>query len=480
MTRGAHPWLCLALAATTGLAGCVDPSELPIAKRPGLAPPGQGGREVLWISPRPRHPLGDLHQAAVGVVTTIAELDAESAKGVESLRDYLDDNRVRVRQAAMAALALSEHPDAPLALLAAVVDPHPVVQGEARLGIAEVGAAARDTLFDRAIRGKDAAAARGAAAVWPVLLESTPADVRSGRLIAALTDTADELTAGLLLADHCKLLAEPVLAAARASESALPRAAAQACDLDSFGPASDGDPTALIAALRNDEPEPRRIAALLTERVAAHIAVERKEDLLEALERAGRTMSGRTAIAVAAAQHALDQPTALRALAIWVRGGTAEARLDALLTLRRIGRATGRLEDPSLAPALERAYTDRDATVRVTTAEVAGLTRDGRVAGPLVELLEDPVEDVRVAAAWAIGEAGAKLAAGALIDYGINDTSKPVNDASYVALHHLVHAHPLPPRDAAGEWLDEPGDVGGRPFWGRDFQRWRRWYQLER
>jgi len=471
----------IALTVCTALSACnqrVEPMKL---KRPASLAPGTDGRAVLWITPRPAHPLGALDRDDNRLVTEIEELDGAAGASIATLRSHLSNTSARIRQAAVIALAAATHADAPMAVLAAVHDPHPVVRAEARQTVAELSPVIRDQLFTRSLSGDDAAIAAGAAASWPELLRPLEAPARAQRLHGALTQTANPVVVALMLAGQCGR--EPVpelLELAAGNDDPVVRAAAEACRIEALQPGGVADPVEIIAALGAPGPGSKGLAARLVSTIADRVAPESRERLLAALSAAAGSSDTRTAIAVSTAFVTLGAPAGVDALAVWVRAGSTDARVEALNVLRVAGHRTGRVVGATIVGALEPAYSDADATVRAIAAEVAGLTADGRVAAPLSQLMSDPVSDVRAAAAYAIGVADAKLAVAVLAESGIADTDEAVQDMSFASLHKLVHGHSMPPRELVAEWLSEPTQPSEKPFWGRDFERWRRWYQVER
>ncbi|MFT7624250.1 MAG: hypothetical protein ACI9WU_003437, partial [Myxococcota bacterium] len=465
---------------------CTGKVEVTRVARKAPAKPGATGRAVLWITPKPDHPLGALDRSTTEVLAGIEALDGGEGMAIAALRKHLRDPRTRVRIAAVTGLAMAAHPDAPLALLAATEDAHPVVIQEAVDRLDDIGAVTRDALFARGIRGDDPDTARGAARLWPRLVDSeAPVAELEPRLLAAVNEASDSVAAARLIADHCGR--EPVVAlldAAAAHEDVAVRAAAQRCRLDdaSGGPEPPA-PAELLAALRvEDEFVVRSVAGWLVG-LTSQIPERHHPAVVTALDAASRTLDGHTGIAVAAAQYAYGDRRGVDTLAVWVRAGDGGQRVRALAALRILGRRD-QVNGPTLVGALGNAYVDPDATVRALAAEVAGRTGDGRVAAPLSQLLSDREVAVRRVAGHAIGASGAEAGIPALVEPCLFDESDVVRDSCYASLHHLVHGHALPPLPMVSEWLNSPGAAADpaspRPFWGRDWQRWRRWYQTER
>lgn len=475
--------LVAAVAVVVGLLlpACTGRVEVTRVIRTGQPAPGEAGRSVLWITPRPHHPLGALQRSDTEAIEAIEALDGADGAAVASLRGFLGDrDRVRIRSAALDALGKAGHADAPLAILVAARDPHPTVRARARELLSELTVNTRDALFERAIRADDADVSRGAAATWPMLLDGAPPEGIPARLLSAVEEAGDPAAAGIVIANHCgRTVTSDLLDAAAGSEELAVRAAVEGCRLES-GPAGAMEPVQLSAALGSESADVVRLAAGALQRSADRLAPAHRHSVLVALDSASRTFEPMVAIAVAGAQQALGDQAGVDALAVWVRSGAPDARVRALTTLGDLGHRRGGVSGPTLVGALASAFDDPDATLRGLAAEVAGFTADGRVAGPLAQALSDPVADVRVIAGWAIGAAGARASTTHLVEPCLEDTDDRVRDACFASLHRIVHGHEMPPRTAIRGWLNDPGDLAGRVFWGRDFERWRQWYQLER
>ncbi len=462
--------LCVPLMACTGRV------EVTHVARSGPDEPGAGGLPVLWIAPLPDHPLGVVTLSEEKAMLAIADIDTSIKEGIGKLRDSLRDPRARLRQAAVIALATATHPDGNQALVAAANDVHPVVRAEAKAQLAARPPTVRDAVFEQAIRAEDVDIATGAARIWPTLLDES--EGLAARLKAAITDTSEPVAARIV-GSHCGRAPIPeILPAVVEDERAGVKAAARTCAIEA-SPIDEGEPVQLLTALTSEDPATAALAATWLARIAPRVADEHHGVVSTALSVLAAHREPSAQIAIAAAQRAYGDDRGVDTLAVWIRAGNAAQRIRALAALYRLG-ANERVTGPTLVGALEPAFDDPDATIRVLAARVAGRTGDGRVAAPLSRLMSDREADVRATAAYAIAAAGAKLAVPSLIEPCLEDGTEAVRDACYAALHHLVHGYPLPPPDLVSEWLTNPGDTGHRPFWGRDWQRWRQWYQLER
>lgn len=455
------------------LSGCEQRLERSPARRPANPAAGADGRPVLRITPRPRSLLAAPSTEAIRAIEVLDALDVSLPTSIDTLRASLDSPFVPVRRAAVRRLGDSGHPEAPRALLAAVGDQHPLVRALAEAAVADYPSARKPALFLRAIRGDDPKVARGAADGWPGLLgEKTEA------LAEALAERADPTAIALLAARGCPELPEPVRALGAKHEHPSVRASFALCGL---WHARDrrGLPEGVPAGLASKDGWAAAVVAYGLIRVAARARSSDRALVLAALEKASHTLNARVSINVSGAQHAFGVEGALASFRAWLASDSADAALHALSMLRTLAEQTGGLQEASLVPGLQKAFSSGDGTTRMLAADVAGYVRNGELTSGLIKLLRtDGDSQVRFAAAYGLGQAGAKLAHAALVEYGIEDREPEVRDASFAALHHLVHDVALPPPSMVSTWLSS--QPVSETFWARDHERWRRWYQLER
>lgn len=487
-SRNSYSRALAALAAVGVLAACGPDGDLRVVQ--SGAEPMLGPRPVLRITSRPIHPLGRLNPEAAAAM---AKVDAWMPdKGGPALLEHANSPSARVRDAVvMRLLGLFDdvktpdavRQDAALGLLAFVDDPRPALGEAARELIGELTATTRDTLFDRALRSTEPAVARGAALLWPSLMRNGgSAEVRQGRIAAVVAEASPEV-GFLFVSRHCGELGQTTLDPLEQSEKIHLKAAATVCVLGKTrldSPATtriDGVAVApLEAALEQLDGAVLGDVADAVASLANLLDGSAKKALLPVLDAAATAQHWRVAIAVGEARAALGNPDGLATLGVFIRGSGSDARVRALSAAARVG-ATRRIESASLVTALEAAADDPDGATRTAVAEVLGVTLDGRGAAILARLVRDKSVEVRAAAAYASGRSGNPRTAGALCESAILDESSRVSDAAYASLHHLIHGHPLPPPSMVSEWLDSPGELGGRPFWGREHVRWRELHQ---
>ena len=162
--------------------------------------PGEGGRPVLWVTPRQRTAQGELTPDEEAVHKTIVAEAGATPESVRALREWLDDDRIFAQRAAVERLALSPLPDARHGLLVASRATHPLVAARAREALLALPPADRAPLFRRALEQADQEVATAAAALWPLLLRGLPSRD------AELTEVWDRFGASIqvaLLQDHC-------------------------------------------------------------------------------------------------------------------------------------------------------------------------------------------------------------------------------------------------------------------------------------
>lgn len=477
----------LAFAALV-VSACGPDAELRVVQ--AGTEPLLGSRTVLRITSRPIHPLGRLNPEAAAAM---AKVDAWMPdQGLPALLEHAGSPSARVRDAVLTRLLGlfddvktpdAVRQDAALGLLAFVDDPRPALGDAARELIGELTDTTRDTLYDRALRSTEPGVARGAALIWPSLLRNGgSAELRQGRISAVLTEANPEV-GFLFVSRHCGELGATTLATLLQSDKVHLLAAATVCELGKVRldtPTATRLDAAAVAPLEEalDQLDGAALGdvADAVSSLSSLLDESAKKALLPVLDAAATAQSWRVSIAVGEARAALGNPDGLATLGVFIRGSGSDARIRALAAASRVG-AIRRIESPPLVTALEAAADDPDAATRTAVAEVLGVTLDGRGAAILARLVRDKSVDVRAAAAYASGRSGNPRTAGALCESAILDESSRVSDAAYASLHHLIHGHPLPPPSMVSEWLDSPGDLGGRPFWGREHVRWRELHQ---
>lgn len=463
------------VAAALLLSACTY--EVPVNKPPRMEPgaPGEGGRAVLWIESKPRPVHGDMTGPEAEAVAAIKELNSDTTEAIKVLTGFMADPRPLVRLAALGALSESAHDDASLAIVAATRDPHPAIKRMAVAALKEIPALAREAVFERAIRSEDVMVSRGAASQWNILLGS---GAEPPRLVSALEEVEDPATAMHMVAGHCEYAPEALMKAAADLDRPELHAALESCRLKALSGPGDSAPHLIAAAGSHPTAEVRRIAMWLLFQLRHRIADSEVEAIVAAVANRTGEESARMDIALGVVRFEYGVAEGLQQvldnLAL-----PGDARSEGLAALRRLVRSR-RLTDAAVAPALAEAAMDRDPLVRMLAAEVAGRTDDGRIPATLVQLTKDPSDNVRFAAAYSLGLSDAKLAASALIRLATDDAADHVNDAAYAALHKIVHGHEMPPVEMLADWLNKGPADDTRPFWGRDFLRWRQWYQLER
>jgi HEAT repeat protein len=99
-------------------------------------------------------------------------------------------------------------------------------------------------------------------------------------------------------------------------------------------------------------------------------------------------------------------------------------------------RAMGRTANPGWLPLLRQESRNADAGMRQEVADAAGEMADQRAARFVVDLLDDPSIEVRVAAIRALGEIGGDEARDGLI-YALEDTRPAIREAAEEALAKL-------------------------------------------
>ena len=99
-------------------------------------------------------------------------------------------------------------------------------------------------------------------------------------------------------------------------------------------------------------------------------------------------------------------------------------------------RAMGRTANPGWIPLLRREARARDADLRREVAVAAGEMADQRASKFVVDMLDDPALDVRLAAIAALGQIGGDEARDGLI-YALEDKRDAVREAAQEALRNL-------------------------------------------
>ena len=234
-------------------------------------------------------------------------------------------------------------------------------------------------------------------------------------LVAGLIDGDDHDSTVALLAEMGSPAIESLAAAMHDDEPAVRWAAVGALE----DIASEQATAALIAALSCDDDEVRHCAAA----ALGHIGDPAVDALLGTLSSAG-------AVARAEAARALgylSDPRSFMPLIVALDDADAEVRGSAAWAL-------GGLRDPrSLVPLLV-ALDDADARVREGAAAGLGRSADARAVRPLIAVLEDEDEKVRTRVVTALGELGGSRALSFLIATLTCDASEDVRYAAADAL----------------------------------------------
>ena len=458
------------------LAGCFsDPSELVRAPVRAKQVPGAHGHSILLITAQPQSILSPTGDDEFVVIQEIAELDGGLSETVDVLHTYSKDSRHRIRRAAVVALSMASHPSAALVLLSVLRDPHPTIRRVAREALAARSVTERDLLFERAVRHDESGIVRGVARAWPLLIESS-----APRILAALQEMTDTTARFQFIANHCSGLPEEVSDYVSQSEKLELVAASESCRLEPWTGEGSHRANKLLELFGEAPPELRKAIASHLRGQLARIEAAQHPEILALLNELELEESALEGIAIQGVRYALNGAGALETLAASVSSENADRRVEALALLRILGSASSELRESALVTALESVHQDADPWVREAAADVAGATGDGRVGAWLVQRMSDSEARVRLAAVWSLGRVGVRHAVSALIERGIEDEDSQVRDASYVVLHRIVHGHTLPIRSMTADWLGNPSVSAEREFWGRNRERWRRWYQLER
>lgn len=256
-----------------------------------------------------------------------------------------------------------------------------------------------------------------------VRFHASRALARGGRpvadaLVAGLIDGDDHDRTVELLAAMGAPAIDSLASALRDDEPAVRWAAVGALE-DIGGEAATG---ALIVALSHEDDEIRHCAAA----ALGHIGDAAVDSLLA-------TLSGPDPVARAESARALGYLADHRAfmpLIVALDDAEAEVRGSAAWAL-------GGLRDPrSLVPLLV-ALDDADARVREGAAAGLGRSGDERAVRPLIAVLEDDDENVRCRVVTALGELGGSRALSFLIAALIGDASEDVRYAAADALGEL-------------------------------------------
>ncbi len=447
---------------------------VPVSARDSAA----SSRPLLLITPQTPGTRPILDTETLARLEAVSALTTASAQATDVLRDAVATGNPAVVRAAAekAAELLSAAPtgdparaDLGLIVVSAAASDVDDLQDAVDDALGALGATGREVLLERGVGSTAALEQRGVALLWPRLLgDSAEPDARAAR-IASLMGRLPPAIAFEAVARSCGEVPAGVLATL-ADAGPAGRAASAACALQ--GGAEQVPAGPLVAFLPTAPGAVARAVAASAE----HVAAADREALAAALSALVDTAPEGSGVALAEARAALGEGDGFASLAVFARAGRPGERMASLAALVRLGERR-RLSHASLAPALERAAEAPESSARARVAEALGLLDDGRVV-PLITLLaRDGSASVRLAAVYAAGRSGNPKLVKVLVEHGILDSSDAVQEASYAALEHLVHEHPLPPPSMVSEWLTHPEPLEGRTFWGRDHVRWREWYQ---
>jgi hypothetical protein len=449
--------------------------------------PGSTGKPVLWLSPsQPDLSMGmadtDLLEAvAIGTV------DAPQGTGWEALKKMTKHTHPKIRMAALNVADKSIPDQAPMLALGLLDDLYTPVAERAKALLWARSPDERRRYLDRALTQEDVWIRRGAVSHWPFLLGRLSPHETTRWLLDAVENAASATERMQVLAGICRepsLFSPDVARALQDEVQRVPsyeegaiRAVLSVCAMSRPSAQGSAPVDALTEVLASDDPELRRHVAVLVFHVSSRMSASHKNRLATALHMVGESVDDNTAHALYKVRAVLGDRGALGALAKLSIDGDSNLQMAVVTSLLALADRGIRLSNTDVVEAVERLVQKDDAELRWRVIMVAGHTGDVRFVHSLSQLIRDGDARVRSAAAYALGQLNAQQGVDALINAGINDEVLAVRDASFVALHRLVHSTTLPPRSLISEWLNTPPTSGERPFWGRDRSRWRLWYQ---
>jgi len=446
---------------------CTRQADPPLVSELRNSAPGAEGRTVIWIEPI-KAKKGELSPADRKLIEEINELDLNTETDRAQIIAYLADKRWFVRREAAVALGESGDAEQLLPLLPTAVDPHWVVAQEAKGQLSSKSALIRSKVFEQGLKDERAIMRTSTVRNWSLLTE-----------VKRLHGISDPILITEILKSPCRLFSGELIEHFASVNDPGVNALLERCAIVGKN-LKNANPVAITRATESASPRIIHAAALALLDCGALIGSEHVDPLLTQLERASRSSEGEIEISIAAARAVIGQPAALGLLANRLKAETLPNNLLALDYLTRLTKRISRVRHPDLAEGLAVSLEDDDSAVRRRAAEIAGASGDARMVQPLTRGLQDDDSKVRARCAYALGQLNAASAVHALVERGLEDLSTQVNDASYAALHHIAHGIPLPPYALVAEWLNGDGSQRKENFWGRDHQRWRRWYQLER
>jgi HEAT repeat protein len=418
---------------------------------------------------------------------TIGTLDSPQDTGWGVLEKMAKQSQAKIRMAALNVAAKSIPDQAPMLALGLLDDLYTPVAERADALLRSRSPDERRRLLDRALAQQDVWIRHGAVSHWPSLLGRLSPQETTRWFLDAVENAASTNERMQVLAGVCRdpsLFSTDVLRALQESMQRLPsyeegaiRAVLALCSMSQASVQEPAQVDALTETLASDDPVLRRRVATLLFWVSSRLSTSHKRGLSTTLHMVGESVDNDTAHALYKVRAVLGDRGALDALAKLSIDGDLNLRMAVVTSLLALVDRGIRLSSNDVVEAMERLLREDDTELRWRVLMVAGHTGDVRFVNSLIRLIRDRDARVRSVAAYALGQLNAQQGIDALIQAGIDDEVLAVRDASFVALHRLVHGNALPPRSLVSEWLNTPPPNSEHAFWGRDRSRWRLWHQ---
>ncbi|HIA03850.1 MAG TPA: HEAT repeat domain-containing protein [Myxococcales bacterium] len=403
--------------------------------------------------------MGLMTQERQTLLAQMDSIDPHSNVGTAALLGHLKSSKAWERLVALKLLAASRHPNAPEAVLSVAFDPHPRIVDEVTSWLRDLESSKLSDYWDKYTQDPKSPIFR----LWNYFVPADKAD----KLKRLLRSENPEIV--LTMLTHCP--PANVLESHRAQASSHPLAdfAVQSCLGKQALALAEGDVETLWQRSRDLEIAHYWLAKLC---VASGSQVGVQLAKLMATHKNADS-------SLLAARAMCGDKEALNLLTKQLDSKNIDRRISALIAFSQIARTQKLSASNALLAGLGRLMSHADQWVRLGAATLAGRLNDLSLNLSLISRFKDNSAQVRAAAAYSLGQLKSNDAVSVLIEIGIDDSDKVVRDMSFAALHRIVHNLVMPPPRMVSEWLSGD-DPNAEKFWGRDREKWRHWYQVER